>query len=48
MNHYELLGLAPTATADEIRAAYRTLVQIFHPDRLSHHRNDNDAPPITG
>lgn len=35
MNHYELLGLAPTATADEIRAAYRTLVQIFHPDRLS-------------
>ncbi len=35
MNHYELLGLAPSATPDEVRAAYRALAQIFHPNRLS-------------
>jgi len=26
----------PEATPEEIRAACRTLVQLFHPDRLAH------------
>ena len=36
MNYYDLLGVPPDATPEQIRAAYRTLVQLFHPDRLSH------------
>jgi curved DNA-binding protein CbpA len=31
-----LLGAPPEATAEQIFAAYRMLVQLFHPDRLSH------------
>lgn len=30
--HYELLCVTPNATADEIRASYRRLVRIYHPD----------------
>jgi hypothetical protein len=30
--HYDLLGLARTATADQIQAAYRTRAKEFHPD----------------
>lgn len=33
MNHYEVLKVADTATADEVRAAYLRLVQQYHPDR---------------
>src|SRR5579863_11700 len=29
---YEVLGLKPGATADEIRKAYRKLAKEFHPD----------------
>ena len=36
MNYYELLSVAPDADPDQIRTAYRTLAQIYHPDRLSH------------
>lgn len=30
--HYELLCVAPEATADDIRAAYRRLIRVYHPD----------------
>ena len=32
-NHYESLGVEPTATESEIKKAYRTLSLKFHPDR---------------
>ena len=30
--YYEILGVAPDATPDEIRAAYRRLAKQYHPD----------------
>lgn len=35
INPYQALGVAPTATKSEITAAYRTMAQIFHPDRYA-------------
>ena len=31
-NHYELLGVQPSASAQEIRRAYRELSKLYHPD----------------
>lgn len=31
-SYFTILGISPTATADEIRSAYRRLVKEFHPD----------------
>ncbi len=31
-NHYDLLGVKPTASAQEIRRAYRELSKLYHPD----------------
>lgn len=33
MNYYEVLGVSPTATADEIKRAYRRLASQHHPDK---------------
>ena len=33
---YELLGLAPGATVEELKAAHRDLVKVWHPDRFAH------------
>jgi iron(II)-dependent oxidoreductase len=34
MNYYEILDVPRNAVRDQIRAAYRIQVQLFHPDRL--------------
>jgi curved DNA-binding protein CbpA len=33
LTHYELLGVKSSATQTEIRAAFRTLIRKYHPDR---------------
>ena len=33
MNYYTTLGIAPTASEEEIRVAYKRLAMKFHPDR---------------
>ena len=35
-NEYEVLGLAESATDDEVKSRYRELVKKYHPDRVSH------------
>ena len=32
-NYYDILGLSPTANAQEIKSAYRRQARKYHPDR---------------
>lgn len=34
LDYFELLGVATDASLDEIRAGYRALQQVYHPDRV--------------
>lgn len=34
LRYYEILGLKPDATSQEVRRAYRELVRVWHPDRF--------------
>lgn len=34
VDHYELLGVSPSATGEELRAAWRVLMSANHPDRM--------------
>ena len=35
VNPYQALGVPPTASSDQIAAAYRIMAQLFHPDRYA-------------
>ncbi|MBI3979367.1 MAG: DnaJ domain-containing protein [Chloroflexi bacterium] len=38
-DHYALLGVPPTATAEEVRRAYRRLARKYHPDTTTEPRD---------
>jgi len=35
MDPYKILGVSPSATDDEVKQAYRTLVRKYHPDKYA-------------
>lgn len=45
-NHYEVLGIAPTASTDDIRSAFRKLAREYHPDTSRHSNSDEKMAEI--
>ena len=43
---YSILGVKKTATNEEIRAAYRRLVLIYHPDKNKNKQTPNLKPNL--
>nr|CCA17509.1 conserved hypothetical protein [Albugo laibachii Nc14] len=44
MTLYDILGVSPTSSSEDIRSAYRAQARKSHPDKQhSRNRNDNDA-----
>jgi len=39
-SHYELLGVAPTASTAEIKRAFRAQIARYHPDKVEHLGNE--------
>ncbi len=37
--YYEIFGLKPGASEEDVKRAYRDLVQVWHPDRFSHNQS---------
>lgn len=46
-NHYQVLGLVPDAEPAVVRAAYRALVSIYHPDKNRDKSGDERIKAIT-
>jgi curved DNA-binding protein CbpA len=47
LDHYQLLGLEPSADAKAIRAAYYELVRVYHPDRYFGKQLGDFEGPLT-
>jgi curved DNA-binding protein CbpA len=47
VNHYEVLGLAPHVSSDEIKQAYRKLVKSMHPDLSFQEKTKNQIKAET-
>lgn len=43
VDHYQTLGVHPSASAQEIRAAYLALIKRHHPDAQQHSKGQEDA-----